>query len=172
MKHNRQWVGLICTLGLLWAAPIRADVVVDSPGRFTVDIPSPAKRSDAETDSKVGKTIMHMLTAESADGTKAWILSYNDYDPAQKLDVAGSYEGIIKNVVASLNGVIRSKAEHKLGDVAGWEYIVDSPKDKFSARVRCYMVDHRLYQIMYLSALGTESSPEAIHFLDSFHILR
>lgn len=172
MKSTRHWVGLICTLGLLWAAPTRADVIVDNPGRFTVDIPSPAKRSDSETDSKVGKTTLHMLTHESADGAQAWIFSYNDYDPAQKLDVAQSYEGIIQNVVASLNGVIRSKVEHKLGDVSGWDYIVDNPKDKFSARVRCYLVDHRLYQIMFLAGSGNESSKEALLFLDSFHLLR
>jgi hypothetical protein len=71
-----------------------------------------------------------------------------------------------------MNGVIRSKVEHKLGDVSGWEYILDNSKDKLSARVRCYLVDHRLYQIMYLSSSGTESSPEALHFLDSFHLLR
>jgi hypothetical protein len=91
MKRNRHWVGLICMLGLLWAGPIRADVVVDNPGRFTVDLPSPAKRSDSTTESKLGKTVLHMLTHESADGAQACILSYNDYDPAQKLDLAKSY---------------------------------------------------------------------------------
>ncbi len=173
MNCNRHWVRFICTLGLLCSGLIRAEVIVDNPGRFTVDIPSPSKRSDSEpTDSQVGKTVLHLLTHESVDGKHAYILSYNDYDPAQKLDVAKSYEGIIQNVVSSMNGVIRSKAEHKLGDVAGWEYILDIEKEKLTARVRCYLVDHRLYQIMYLAGAGTESSPDTLHFLDSFHLLR
>ena len=173
MNRNRHWVRLVCTLGLLWSGLIRAEVIVDNSGRFTVDIPSPSKRSDSEpTDSQVGKTVLHLLTHESADGRQAYILSYNDYDPAQKLDVAKSYEGIIQNVVGSMNGVIRSKVEHKLGDISGWDYTLDSAKNKLSARVRCYIVDHRLYQIMYLSSTGAENNAEALHYLESFHVLR
>ncbi|HKB57728.1 MAG TPA: hypothetical protein VKC51_09070 [Lacunisphaera sp.] len=173
MSNFRRHGGLIIFLGLLWLSPLRAEPLVDDPGRFAVDMPQPVKRDTSEINSGLGKGIMHLFSNDGPNST-AYILSYNDYPAGSiaKLDREKVYGDIIKGVVDSLKGVVRSNVAHKLGDAAGHEYILVNEKDKFVSRTRCYFVGDRLYQIMYLGPIGTENSKEALRFLDSFRLLR
>jgi hypothetical protein len=173
MSTIRQYRGLVFSLGFVLLSPLRAEPLVDDPGRFAVDMPQPVKRDTSEINSGLGKGIMHLFSNDGPNST-AYILSYNDYPAGSiaKLDQEKTYGDIIKGVVDSLKGVVRSNVAHKLGDAAGHEYILVNEKDKFVSRTRCYFVGDRLYQIMYLGPIGTENSKEALRFLDSFRLLR
>ena len=173
MSNFRRHGRLIISLGLLWLSPLRAEPMVDDPGRFAVDMPQPVKRDTSEINSGLGKGTMHLFSNDGPNST-AYILGYNDYPAGSiaKLDREKVYGDIIKGVVDSLKGVVRSNVEHKLGEVAGREYILVNETDKFVARTRCYLVGDRLYQIMFMGPPGTENSKEALQFLDSFRLLR
>ena len=173
MSNFRRHGRLIISLGLLWLLPLRAEPMVDDPGRFAVDMPQPVKRDTSEINSGLGKGTMHLFSNDGPNST-GFVLGYLDYPAGSvaKIDQTKPYDDIIKGVVDSLKGVIRSNVAHKLGDANGREYIVDNEKDKFVARTRCYFVGDRLYQIMYLGPIGSENSKEALQFLDSFRLLR
>ncbi len=170
--HSRRG-GLSFLFGLLLLSPLRADPMVDDPGRFAVDIPQPVERTTQEVNSGFGKGTMHLVSHDGANST-AYILGYNDYPAGSiaKVDREKTYDDIIKGVVDTLKSVARSNVGHKLGDVAGREYIAVNEADKFVARVRCYLVGDRLYQIMYLGPLDSENNKEALKFLDSLRLLR
>ncbi|MSU46008.1 MAG: hypothetical protein EXS42_02485 [Lacunisphaera sp.] len=116
---------------------------------------------------------MHLISNDGPNST-AYILAYNDYPSGSiaKLDREKTYSDIINGLVDSLKGMVRSNVEHKLGEVAGREYVLINKTDKFVSRTRCYFVGDRLYQIMYMGPIGTENDKEALHFLDSFRLLR
>ncbi len=173
MNTPQRYGASIFCLGLLWLSPLRAEPLVDEPGRFTVDMPQPVERSTSEINSGLGKGIMHLFSNDGPNST-AYILGYNDYPAGSiaKLDREKVYGDVIKGVVDSLKGVVRSNVEHKLGEVAGWEYILVNEANKFVARTRCYLAGDRLYQIMYMGPIGTENSKEALQFLESFRLLR
>lgn len=174
MSRFRPHHGLILCLGLVWGQALRAEITVDDAGRFAVDIALPVKRSNAEADSGLGKTVLHLLTHDGENST-GFILGYNDYPAGSiaKLDPDKTYDNIINGVVGNFKGgVLRTKGAHTLGDATGREYFLDSEPLKLVGRVRCYLVGDRLYQIMYLGPPGTENGAEALHFLDSFRLLR
>ncbi len=173
MKILRHWGAQVVFLGLLGLSPLRAETIVDDPGRFSIDIPQPVERSTSETTSGLGNTTMHFLVHE-VDKATAYILSYNDYPPGSvaKMDQSKPYDDIVQGVVDSLKGKIRSNVAHKLGDANGREYVIDNEKDKFAAWVRCYFVGDRLYQIMVIGPPGIETAKESLHFMESLRLLR
>ena len=77
-----------------------------------MDIALPVKRSNAEADSGLGKTVLHLLTHDGENST-GFILGYNDYPAGSiaKLDPDKTYDNIINGVVGNFKGgVLRTKA--------------------------------------------------------------
>ncbi len=133
MSTLRRWGGPVIFLGLLWLSPLRAEPLVDDPGRFTVDMPAPVERSSEAIDTNLGKGTLHTFMSEGSAST-GYALSYIDYPPASKIDVAKSYEEIMKAQAESFKGSVRSKTEHKLGDVTGREFVIVASEGKLAAR--------------------------------------
>lgn len=165
-------LGIIASL-LFLLAGLRAELVVDDPGRFMVDMPAPQSRSQNETDSGLGKTTLHLLTHE-ADASTAYILGYNDYPAGSvaKLDLAVTYHNVMEGVLNSMQVEAISSGEHQLGDTKGWEYTFKAKDGHLAGHVRSYFVGDRLYQVMYLGALNSENGEKSLHYLDSFRLLR
>lgn len=165
--------GILLSLGMLWATGLRAEVIVDEAGRFSIDMPAPQNRATNATDSGLGKTTIHLLMHD-ADPSTAYILGYNDYPPGSiaKLDLAVTYKNVMEGVLGSMKSDLHNSGAHQLGDTKGWEYTFADKEGKLSGHVRSYFVGDRLYQIMFLGPPGKENSEESLHFLDSFRITR
>jgi len=165
---------LLVSLWLVLLAGLRAETIIDDAGRFAVDIAAPQYRSEQETSSTAGKTIIHLLTHDG-DGT-GFIVGYNDYPPGSvaKLGAAATLKKVKQGVLDSMESTATSEGDHQLGDTKGIEYAfaAKDKEGKFSGRVRSYFVGDRLYQIMYLGPPGTANGEEAMHFLNSFRLLR
>jgi len=165
----RQSLLFVCIL-LVSLSPVRADVVKDPAGRFSVDIPSPAQRDTKETDTPVGK--IHIITLTHDGGTCVCMVSYNDY-PAGSLvgkDPAVYFDGWSTGQAQAMQATIRSIVPYALGGVAGRETIMDLQGHQAVARSRAFAVGDRLYQVMYIGASGTENNPEVLKFLNSFQL--
>jgi hypothetical protein len=174
MSAQRRLIGLFVSLLVLAFSPARAETLVDDAGRFVVDIPQPVTRSSTESGSAAAKLTNFVLTHDS--GPTAELVQYTDFLPGRlaQIDHAKMYESAANGGAANVNGVIRSLVVHRLGTVEGREMIVDfkASEAKCVSRCRFYLANDRLYALIYVGPAGSEDSTEAVHFLDSFRLLR
>jgi hypothetical protein len=172
MNTSRWQCALVFASGLVLLPLLRAESLVDDPGRFTVNLAAPYERSTKDVETAAGKTKMFLLV--HATETQGYFVTYNDYAPGSMAgtDRAATYERVIKGVAEGMKGSVRSGSDHQLGDVGGREYIIDIAKMNLAARERCYLVGDRLYQVMYLGPVGSEGKDEVLQFLNSFRLLR
>ncbi len=173
MSTLRRWRGLIFSLGLLALSPLGAESLVEDSGRFVVNIPAPYERTVADVPTAAGnvKNYQFIHTADA----NACSVQYADYPAGSVAKNGGAgitCDRILEGARESFKATIRSKAEHRLGDVIGRDCIMDSAEGKWTLRERAYVVGDRAYQVMYMCSTGAENSKEALQFLDSFRLLR
>jgi hypothetical protein len=153
---------------------------LDDAGRFVATFEGAVQRGSQPVDTAVGKITMNMVYYDG--GAIAHMVIYCDY-PAGSVTSSGGPDKVCANAsdgaVKSVNGTVRTSSAFQLGDVKGLEVIADippkDPKDSARASVaklRFFVVGDRLYQVMYIGPAGTETSPEAAAFLDSFRLTR
>ena len=96
--------GTLLSLWLVLLVGLRAEMVLDDAGRFAVDMDAPQVRSENETTSGLGKTTLHLLTHDGADGKSGFIVGYNDYPTGSiaKLDRAVTYTNVMKGVLDTM----------------------------------------------------------------------
>jgi hypothetical protein len=160
------------------AVQAKPETLVDDAGRFVVSLPKPVQRGSQAVDTAVGKIAMNMVYYDG--GAIAYMIIYCDY-PAGSVARSGgpdkvcanASDGAVKNVGAKM----RTSVSYQLGDVKGLEVVADipskDPKDSTNAsvaRLRFFVVGDRLYQVMYIGPTGTDTSPPAVAFLDSFRL--
>jgi len=151
---------------------------VDDAGRFVATFEGAIQHGATPVDTAVGKITMNMVYYDG--GAIAHMVIYCDY-PAGSVASSGGPDKVCANAsggaVKSVNGTVRTSSPYQLGDTSGLEVVADippkDPKDSANAsvaRLRFFVVGDRLYQVMYIGPTGTDTSPKAVAFLDSFRL--
>ncbi|MEO6874700.1 MAG: hypothetical protein ABI222_07750 [Opitutaceae bacterium] len=168
-RLNRRYSLLLSLLCLF--STLRAEVLVDAPGRFTVDIAQPIKRQVKQNETDDGTVVICDLFHRDSD-TLQWI-TYSDY-PAGTMaerNPVKIYDRWAKGEAAANDGKVRTNVIQQLGEIAGREFVIDLTKENKVIRARVYIVGDRTYRIWYSGLAGTENSPAVRHFLDSFRLV-
>jgi hypothetical protein len=158
----------------------KPETVVDDAGRFVATFPGPVQRRSQQVDSAVGKITMNMIFVDRT--AEAYMIIFSDY-PEGSVAQSGGADSVCSNArdgaVKSVNGKVRTSASCRMGELKGLEVVVDiPPQDPKAAgtlsasRLRFFVVGDRLYQLMYIGPNGTETSPEAMAFLNSIRLTR
>lgn len=146
------------------AVSARADTTIDDDGHFAARFPGPTERKSIVSDTDAGRVTMHIVLTNT--GTNAYSVSYYDIPASAAVSVGGG----AKRAAENINGKVRSEKTCKLGDVDGLEVIVDVPSAEMVSRMRLYIVDGRFFQVVYFGPAGSESTKDALAFLDSFRL--
>jgi hypothetical protein len=138
-------------------------------GRFKVLMPGTPDQDKAETDSDFGKGVLHMSVVRA--GKTTYGANYCDF-PAEikKAPLKQVYDSSRDGAVANLEGKLASEKDVKLGEYPGREIQIDVAEGKRLFRVRVYLVDQRLYQVVVFGTREAAVSKEADKFLDSFEL--
>ena len=165
------------SLGLIVIAVSAACVAADDKpewkefsskdGRFTVLMPGTPEQEQADTESDFGKGVLHMNTVQA--GKVMYGAHYCDF-PAKikKAPTQQVFDSSRDGAVDNLDGKLADEKEIKLGDYPGREIRIEVAGGKRLFRVRVYLVDQRLYQVVVFGTKATATSKEADKFLDSF----
>ena len=155
---------------LLSFCTLHAEVLEDAPGRFAVDIARPIKRELKQNETDSGIVVICDLFHAGGDILE-WI-TYSDYPKGTMADrdPARIYERWPKGEAATRHGKLRNSVTHKLGESVGREFIIDLASENKVVRARVYIVGDRTYRVSYTGPAGSEDSPAARHFLDSFRL--
>ncbi|HZP59873.1 MAG TPA: hypothetical protein VFB27_06070 [Opitutaceae bacterium] len=147
--------------------------VADAEGHFVAKFPGAVQRGSQPVETSAGQVTMNMIYHDG--GASAFMVIYCDY-PAGMVQRAGGPDAVCENAskgaVKNVNGTLRASSACQVGKVNGLEIIADVPAQKSVARIRFLIVKDRLYQVMYLGPVGSETSDAAKDFLDSFRLTR
>jgi|GEM_PF-643709 len=137
-------------------------------GGYTVLLPAEPKVSTQLADTAAGSVELTMALTEM-DNYAAGV-SFNEIPKAAQADpgtlLAGGRDGAAKN----LKGTVISDKPIKLGNYAGTEFVVETPAGLlYTARV--YIVNDRLYQILFLAPKDQIDQFDVPGFFDSFNLL-
>lgn len=131
---------------------------------FSITMPGKPAKEVATVDTPMGPTQMYSYTVEF--GSEAYMVSFQDFPPS-KWDFNGAgLDGLRKGYV-KLGGRILEEREISMGRYKGRE-IAFTDKENRHFRVNAYMVEPRLYQVMYLTTGIIVDSERASKFLGSF----
>ncbi|HTP08881.1 MAG TPA: hypothetical protein VMP08_11565, partial [Anaerolineae bacterium] len=138
-------------------------------GGFKVLLPAEPKVQTQLSDSAAGQLQVTMALVDMGDHAAG--VSYNDIPKAASADpdilLRGGREGAAKN----LKGTIVSDKPITLGRYPGTEFVVAAPNNIiYTARV--YVVNDRLYQILFLAPKDQMDQFDVQGFFDSFTLLK
>jgi hypothetical protein len=139
-------------------------------GRFSVTVPRALIKTMQKEETQIGEIDIHMFTTEYA-GIEYGV-GYNDYppdligDPQLRLD--GARDGILANV----NGKLLSEQPISIDDHPGRELTAEATENSRTiiAKVRIYLVENTLYQVLAVAPKDLSSSPDIAKFMDSFKL--
>jgi hypothetical protein len=159
-------VGVIIAL-VLTASAVLAETVSSKEWGFSATFPGQSKMSAQPIQTEVGKVTL--VTYISENETQAFMVAVNDYPN----DTNISYNGAIEGFASGVKGTLRNRVPYKLGNVSGFDFLVDGPSTASTQKttvfhVRDFIVGSRMYQIGYTGPMGTEQSVAALRFLNSF----
>jgi hypothetical protein len=142
---------------------------VSKEGMFTVIMPGTPKSDKLDTESDFGKGVLHMNMVE-ADKTM-YAANYSDFPAAvKKATLKQLYDSSRDGAVANMDGKLASEKDIKLGTHEGREIRIDVAGGKRLFRVRVFLVEQRLYQIVVFGTPESATSKDADKFLDSFKL--
>ena len=139
-------------------------------GRFSVTVPRALIKTMQKEETQIGEIDIHMFTTEYA-GIEYGV-GYNDYppdligDPQLRLD--GARDGILANV----NGKLLSEQPISIDDHPGRELTAEATENSRTiiTKVRIYLVENTLYQVLAVAPKDLSSSPDIAKFMDSFKL--
>jgi hypothetical protein len=147
---------------------------VSDAGGFRLKMPAAPKEQTQKIQTPIGPIDLHMYLIDKGD--MAYLATYSDYpeevakqDPKQLLD--GVVDGSIKN---SKGELITSK-DINIGGFPGREYDYNIPipgGQTGIGRSRVYLVNTRLYQIVYIGAKAKGIPKAADDYLKSFELIK
>jgi hypothetical protein len=142
---------------------------VTKEGQFKASMPGTPKQKKLDTESDFGKGVLHMNVVEV--GKTMYAANYSDF-PAEvkKATLKQVYDSSRDGAVANMDGKLAEEKEVKLGEHPGREIRIDVAEGKLLFRVRVYLVEQRLYQVVVLGTPEAVKSKEADKFLDSFKL--
>jgi hypothetical protein len=138
-------------------------------GKFKVTMPGVPKPKQLETESDFGKGVLHMNAVEFGKGMYA--ANYSDFPAAiKKVPSKQIFDSSRDGAIANMGGKLSNEKDIKLGDYPGREIKIDVADGKQLFRVRVYLVDQRLYQVVVFGTPEMATSKDADKFLDSFKL--
>ncbi len=163
--------GVIFAL-VLMASVVTAETLSSKKWGFSTTFPSQSKMSASPIQTKVGTVTLVTYFSANDNDTQAFLIGLTDYPKGSTV----SYDGAIEGVVNGVNGTLRSRVPYKLGNINGFDFLVDGPsapntQNTLVFHERIFIVGNRLYQVLYDGPMGTEQSTEALSFLNSFKLL-
>ena len=164
-------VGVIFAL-VLMASVVTAETVSSKKWGFSATFPGQSKMSASPIQNQVGKVTLVTYSSGNDNDTQAFIIALIDYPKGSTL----SYDRGIEGGVSGVNGTLRSRVPYKLGNINGFDFLIDGPSAASTQNTlvfheRIFIVDNRLYQVLYDGPMGTEQSADALSFLNSFKLL-
>lgn len=133
---------------------------------FSVLMPG---QPQAEVQPIKGSTEPNHLFGVNDQG-RSFIVSYADY-PAEAVKKASAddlFKGVEHGAAEAIHGSIRSDRSIVAFGHPAREAVIDGPSHTMKARY--FLAGRRFYQVAYFGPKGSESSPEATNFLDSFRV--
>jgi hypothetical protein len=150
------------------SAPRREEVdpkgrrVVSREGAFAIQMPGPPKIAQQNLVGKNGHPIQY--TTYTVDlGTRAYMVSYSDYDRDTTIDLDQAVAGII--------GDMQQVRDLERGTLTPFERpgrVVDYLKDGYRWRVRVFAVGQRLYQIGVIAVPDRFEDTAPDFYMNSF----
>jgi hypothetical protein len=138
-------------------------------GGFKVLIPGTPKQYTLDAESDFGKGVLHMNTVQA--GKTMYGANYCDFPAGIRMvPLKKVYDSSRDGAVANLEGKLASEKDIKLGEHPGREIRIDLAGGKQLFRVRVYLVNQRLYQVVVMGTKEAATSKEADKFLDSFKL--
>jgi hypothetical protein len=137
-------------------------------GGFTVLLPGEPEVNTQLTDTDAGSVELTMALTEM-DNYAAGV-SFNDIPAAAQADPDALLQGGRDGAAANLNGTVISDKPIELNGYPGIEFVVETPGDlQYVARV--FIVNDRLYQVLFLAAKDDIERFDVQAFFDSFTLL-
>ena len=138
-------------------------------GQFKVLMPGTPKPRKVDAESDLGKHVLYMNTVEA--GGTMYGANYCDF-PAEirKVPLKQVYDSSRDGAVENLKGKLLSEKDIKLGDSPGREIQIEVAGGKSLFRVRVYLVEQRMYQVVVMGTKKAATSKESEKFLDSFKL--
>jgi hypothetical protein len=138
-------------------------------GRFKVLMPGTPKQDKAETESDFGKGVLFMNVLQA--GKAMYGANYSDFPvEIKKAPIKQVFDSSRDGAVANMEGKLASEKDIKLGEYPGREIRIDVAGGKRLFRVRVFLVEQRLYQVVIFGTPEAATSKEADKFLDSFKL--
>ncbi len=136
-------------------------------GNFVVLLPGAPEAKQSTPEGRTNRRFTVDL------GGSVFIVDYSDYKPDQ---FAGVNPTIVldrgqQGLLEGVNGKVRKTRSKTVAGYPGREVVFDTP-DKNAGKIRMFLVNARLYQILFLGPEGEETKPEIRTFLDSFHLIK
>jgi len=173
---NRLIVLLLSVLSATLATA--QDLSTDANGRFAAIFPAGAAiQRDSQVNRMPDGRTVRSYSVYTYQNNATHMVVWCDYAPGSTAKGGGTdyVRRTCANGIAKGKGHMRSMTEFKLGHTAGTEVIFDTAQDGIYppgvARIRLYMIGDRLFQAIYLGPVGSDGSPLALDFLDSFRLL-
>ncbi len=144
--------------------------VTSKEGKFTVLLPKNTETQTSSVSTAVGEIQLVMVSATLREGWYA--AAYADY-PAEAVKGANPgklLDGARDGAVSKVNGKLMKETKITLGQAKhpGRELLIRAQDGKIYARVRMYLVDNRLYQVIVAGSETEVKSKSANSVFDSF----
>ncbi len=165
-------VGVIFAF-VVMASVVTAETVSSKKWGFSATFPWQSKMSASPIQTQVGKVTLVTYSSANDNDTQAFIIALSDYPKGSTL----SYDRGIEGAINSVNGTLRSRVPYKLGNINGFDFLIDGPSASSTQNTlvfheRIFIVGNRLYQVLYDGPMGTEQSAYALNFLNSIKLLQ
>jgi hypothetical protein len=158
---------------VLMTSMAAAETINSSGWGFSATFPGQSKMTAEPIQTRVGNVTMINYTFENE--TQAFMIALTDYPKGTVESAERSYNGAIEGFASGVKGTIRNRVPFRLGNVSGYDFIVDGPpatgnQQRMAFHVRAFIVGDRLYQVAYGGPMGTEQGLSALAFLNSFRL--
>jgi hypothetical protein len=138
-------------------------------GGFTVLLPAKPEVKTQSTATVAGT--VSLTTALTEMKNYAAGVSFNDIPSQAATDPEAVLSGGRKGAAQNLKGTVVSEKPIKLGPYPGTEFVVETP-DNLIYTARIYVVNDRLYQILFLTSKDQIDQFDVSGFFDSFTLLK
>jgi len=171
MKNKLLYLVLVATV-LVGCQLSNSKTFTSDEAGFSISFPGSPTQDAQNVNTPIGAITMHTFMIEKSD--VAYMVAYSDYPESlvnqtpPDVILSGARDGAVANIQGRLVNEIFISLQGHLGR----EIIIEAPAAEAFARVRIYLVENRMYQIMALTSTQQESlTDEITNYLNSFVIM-
>ncbi len=166
--HKPKLLAAITFAFALIGAAAKAENLNNTDLAFSAALPCPSQFSTTPVPTAMGTVTMAGFSCATAEAFYAVFVG--DYPKGSITDPDASYTGAINGAANNVQGTVRTVKPFTIGALTGRETWIDFQRSGQSGvvHVRYFIIGDRLYQAMFVGALGAEDGKDAIAFLESF----